>query len=36
MCETFPGRVFAGMYGHKEKSFLELPAEERKVPKVSF
>ncbi len=36
MCETFPGRMFAGMFNHKEKAFLEIPAEEKKVPKVSF
>jgi LemA protein len=34
--ETFPGAMFAKMYGHKEKAFLQIPAEEKKVPKVSF
>lgn len=34
--ETFPGTVFAKMYGHSEKAFLQIPAEEKKVPKVSF
>ena len=34
--ETFPGAMFANLYGHKEKLFLEIPAEEKKVPKVSF
>lgn len=34
--ETFPGAMFAKMYGHSEKQFLQIPAEEKKVPKVSF
>ena len=34
--ETFPGAMFANMYGHKEKTFLQIPAEEKKVPQVSF
>lgn len=34
--ETFPGAMFAKLYNHKEKPFLEIPAEEKKVPKVSF
>ncbi len=36
LCETFPGRMFAGMYGHKEKEFLKIAEAEKKVPKVSF
>lgn len=35
-CTTFPGKVFASIYGKKEKKFLEIKAEERAVPKVSF
>lgn len=35
-CTTFPGKMFASMYGRKEKPFLKIEAEERKVPKVSF
>ena|SRR3989338_9020888 len=34
--ETFPGTFFARMYNHKEKPFLEIPAEQKAVPKVSF
>ncbi|MEK6896399.1 MAG: LemA family protein [Nanoarchaeota archaeon] len=34
--ETFPGTFFARMYSHKEKPFLEIPAEQKAVPKVSF
>lgn len=33
---TFPGKVFASIYGRKEKPFLEITKEERAVPKVSF
>ncbi|MDP1696059.1 MAG: LemA family protein [archaeon] len=36
MVETFPGFMFARLYGKKEKHFLEIKAEERAVPKVSF
>ena len=36
LCETFPGTFFANMYGHKEKPFLQIPAEQKAVPKVSF
>jgi len=34
--EVFPGKIFASMYGQKEKPFLEIPAEARAVPKVEF
>src|SRR3989338_7944946 len=34
--ESFPGNIFAGIYGKREKKFLEIPAEARAVPKVSF
>lgn len=36
MVETFPGNMFAKVYGHKEKDFIEIKAEEKAVPKVSF
>ncbi len=36
MVETFPGTFFAGIYGHKEREFIEIAPEERAVPKVSF
>ena len=32
----FPGVFFAKMYGQKEKTYLEIPAEEKAVPKVDF
>ncbi|MEK6916066.1 MAG: LemA family protein [Nanoarchaeota archaeon] len=35
-CTTFPGKIFASIYGRKEKQFLKIEAEERVVPKVSF
>ncbi len=34
--ETFPGNVFAGIMGKKEKPMLETPEALREVPKVSF
>ncbi len=34
--ETFPGNFFAGIFGHKEKQFLDIPVETRAVPKVKF
>lgn len=34
--ETFPGRLFASLYGKQEKKFLEIPVEERAVPRVNF
>jgi LemA protein len=33
---TFPGNMFAGMFGKGKKPYLEIPAESRAVPKVSF
>jgi LemA protein len=35
-CKTFPGAMFAKMYGKIEKPYLEIKAEERAVPKVKF
>src|SRR3989344_1824403 len=34
--ESFPGNFFAKVYNKKEKEFLQIPAEERAVPKVKF
>jgi LemA protein len=34
--ETFPGNIFAGLFRKTEKTFLEIPAEQKAVPKVSF
>lgn len=34
--KTFPGVLFARLYGKKEKQFLQIKAEERAVPKVEF
>jgi len=34
--ERFPGMVFAKIYGKKEKDYLEIPVEEKAVPKVEF
>ena len=33
---TFPGVFFAGIYSKGKKEFLEIPQEERAVPKVGF
>lgn len=35
-CKTFPGVLFASIYGKAPKKYLEIPQEERAVPKVSF
>lgn len=34
--ESFPGLIFAGMYGRKKRDLLTIPEAERAVPKVSF
>ena len=34
--ETFPGNLFAGMFGFKAEELLTTPEEEKIVPKVSF
>lgn len=34
--QTFPGTFFASIFGKKQKEFLEIPAEQRAVPKVEF
>ncbi len=34
--ETFPGNVLAGIFGKSEREMLQVPAESRAVPKVSF
>jgi len=34
--KSFPGNVFASIYNKKEKPYLEIPAEMRAVPKISF
>ncbi|PNX47875.1 MAG: hypothetical protein BV459_03535 [Thermoplasmata archaeon M11B2D] len=34
--ETFPGNIFAGMMGKKERQMLQIPEASREVPKVSF
>lgn len=36
LCKTFPGSMFAGMYGHKEMDYLKIAEAERKVVKVDF
>lgn len=33
---TFPGNIFASMYGRKQKEYLKITEVERKVPKVNF
>jgi len=34
--KTFPGAMFASIYGKKEKEFLPIPTEANAVPKVEF
>jgi|SRR3989344_3540519 len=34
--QTFPGVMFAGLFNKSKRDFLQIPAEERVVPKVSF
>jgi len=34
--KTFPGNMFAGMYGFKVKDYLKIAEAEKKVPKVKF
>jgi LemA protein len=34
--KTFPANFFAKVYNKTEKPYLEIPAESRAVPKVSF
>ena len=34
--KSFPGNFFASIYSKQEKKFLEIPAEARAVPKISF
>jgi len=34
--QTFPGNIFAGMFGKTQKEFLQIPAAAREVPKVEF
>ena len=33
---TFPGVMFAGMFGKRRKEFLQIPSEAKAVPKVDF
>ena len=35
-CKTFPGKVFAGIFGFKEKEYIKITEEERKPVKVKF
>jgi LemA protein len=35
-CKTFPGNIFAGIYGFKPKEYLQIAGSERKAVKVDF
>ena len=35
-CKTFPGKIFAGIFGFKEKQYLQIAEAERKPVKVNF
>jgi LemA protein len=36
LCTTFPGQMFAGMFGRKKKDFFKIAPKERELPKVEF
>jgi LemA protein len=36
LCTTFPGNVFAGMFGRKQKEFFQIAEADKKLPKVEF
>jgi LemA protein len=36
LCKTFPGVFFAGIYGKKEREYLQIKPSEREVVKVDF
>ncbi|MEK6945220.1 MAG: LemA family protein [Nanoarchaeota archaeon] len=36
LCTTFPGSIFASMYGRKQKEYLQIAEAEKKVVKVDF
>jgi len=36
LCTTFPGKFFAGIYGRKEKPYIQISVEEKKEVKVKF
>lgn len=35
-CKTFPGNIFAGMYGFKEKEYVQITEADREPVKVKF
>jgi LemA protein len=36
LCKTFPGNFFAGIFGKKEREYLQIAGAEKKVVKVNF
>jgi len=36
LCTTFPGNLFASIYGRKKKEFFKIEAVDKKLPKVKF
>lgn len=36
LCTTLPGKIFASMFGRKEKEYLQITEAEKKVVKVDF
>jgi len=36
LCTTFPGNMFASMFGRKQKEFFQIVEADKKLPKVSF
>ncbi len=36
ICTTFPGKIFAGLYGRSKKKYIEIAPAERKNVKVKF
>jgi LemA protein len=35
-CKTFPGKIFAGMFGFKEKEYIQITEDEKKPVNVKF
>ena len=36
LCKTFPGNIFAGIFGKKSREYLQITNAEREKPKVEF
>lgn len=36
LCKTLPGKIFASLYGKKEKEYFDITEKEKETPKVKF